>query len=77
MYMKNDGLPNFQWKICKTEFLKFDQNLRNFELFEVFLKNSIFLDISPKTLWMDVVSIQKVRKNKTSLIKGYLDKKTT
>ena len=26
---------------------------------------------------MDVVSIQKVRKNKISLIKGYLDKKTT
>ena len=37
--------------------------------FEVFLKNSIFLDISPKILWMDFVSIQKVRKNKTSLIK--------
>ena len=47
------------------------------DFFEIFLKNSIFPDISPKILWMDVVSIKKVRKNKTSLIKGYLDKKTT
>ena len=75
--MNNDVLPNFQWKICETEFLEFDQNLKKILTFLKFKKTSIFQDISPKILWMDVVSIKKVRKNKTSLIMGDLDKKTT
>ena len=68
IFNKKSVKLNF-WNLIKIwDFLDF---------FEVFLKNSIFHDISPKILWMDVVSIKKVRKNKTSLIKGYLDKKTT
>ena len=69
-------------QICNEKSLKlnFWNLIKIWEIlnfFEVFLKNSIFQDISPKILWMNVVSIPKVRKNKTSSIKGYLDKKTT
>ena len=61
----------FQWKICKTEFLKFDQNFKNFELF---LKNSNYQGIYPRILWLDVISIEKSWKNETSFIKDHLDR---
>ena len=67
----------FNEKSVKLNFWNLIKIWEILNFFEVFLKNSIFLDISPKILWMDVVSIQKVRKNNTSLIKGYLDKQTT